>query len=174
MALFQDSLIEHLPYLRAFAQFLTRDRSFSDDLVQETVIRALRSVDKFTPGTNMKAWLSTILRNHFYNELRSRSRIAAYAAVPRPMGQIGEQEVHLQMRDFERAFAALPALQREALSLVGASGFSYQEAAQIVGCAPGTVKSRVSRARTELERLLGQDPATPGPISREPDMPAAA
>ena len=171
---FQDSLVEHLPYLRAFAQFLARDRSFSDDLVQETVLRALRNVDKFTPGTNMKAWLSTILRNQFYNELRSRSRIAAYAAIPQPSGQIGDQEAHLQMRDFERAFTALPAVQREALSLVGASGFSYQEAAQIADCAPGTVKSRVSRARTALDRLLGQDPATSLPISRKPDMPAAA
>jgi RNA polymerase sigma-70 factor (ECF subfamily) len=87
----------------------------------------------------------------------------AYAALPKPMGHHGEQEGQLEMRDFERAFHALPAVQREALSLVGASGFSYGEAAKIVGCAQGTVKSRVCRARMELDRSLGRE------NSAEPD-----
>jgi RNA polymerase sigma-70 factor (ECF subfamily) len=143
---FQDRLVEQLPHLRAFARLLARDRALADDLVQETALRALCNMDKFTPGTNMKAWLSTILRNQFYNELRSRARAAAYATLPMPVVCKGEQEGHVDMRDFERAFHSLPALQREALSLVGASGFSYGEAAKIAGCAQGTIKSRVCRA----------------------------
>lgn len=157
MTSFQNQLIEHLPHLQAFARLLARDRALADDLVQETALRALCNSDKFTPGTNMKAWLSTILRNQFYNELRTRSRAAAYAALPKPAGHNGEQESHLEMRDFERAFRALPAVQREALSLVGASGYSYGEAAKIAGCAQGTVKSRVCRARMELGRTLGRE-----------------
>lgn len=157
MALFQDQLVEQLPYLRTFARLLARNWALADDLVQETALRALSNVDKFTPGTNMKAWLSTILRNQFYNEVRTRSRAAAYAVLPKPAGHHGEQEGMLELRDLERAFRALPAVQREALSLVGASGFSYGEAAEIVGCAQGTVKSRVCRARMELGRRLGRE-----------------
>jgi RNA polymerase sigma-70 factor, ECF subfamily len=164
MALFQDLLVKHIPHLRAYAQLLSRNAAMADDLVQETVLRALCNIDKFMPGTNMKAWLSTILRNQFYNELRFRARMAAYVAIPRPTGHAGEQESRLEMRDFERAFHELPALQREALSLVGASGFSYDEAAEIVGCAQGTVKSRVCRARSELERRMqGETPAAKHP-----------
>jgi RNA polymerase sigma-70 factor, ECF subfamily len=145
-------LVDHLPYLRAYGWSLSRNRAMADDLAQETVFRALCNIDKFVPGTNMKAWLSTILRNQFYSELRSRSLMAAYVAIPRPAGHAGEQEMRIAMRDFERAFRALPAAQSEALSLVGASGFSYEEAAEIVGCPPGTIKSRVCRARSTLDQ----------------------
>jgi RNA polymerase sigma-70 factor (ECF subfamily) len=157
MVQFQELLVEQLPYLRAFARMLARNSMLADDLVQETALRALTNVDKFTPGTNLKAWLATILRNQFYNELRGRARLAAYAeAVPPLAGCDGDQEAHLALREFEEAYHALPAAQRDALSLVGASGFSYEEAARIVGCAEGTVKSRVSRARIELARRLAQ------------------
>jgi len=170
MAPFQEALVENLPRLRAFAQFLARDRALADDLVQETALRALRNSDKFAPGTNMKAWLATILRNQFYNELRTRSRMAALAEMPRAAGQEAEQEVRLDLRDFERAFKALPPAQRDALSLVAASGFSYEEAAEIVGCAQGTVKSRVSRGRSTLERALGrakaEAPTAEAPVGR--------
>jgi RNA polymerase sigma-70 factor (ECF subfamily) len=154
MALFQDMLVEHLPHLRAFALRLCRDRMLADDLVQETVLRALCNIDKFMPGTNMKAWLSTILRNQFYDELRCRSRLAAYVAIPRPIGHEGEQESRLEMSELQREFATLPAVQREALSLVGASGYSYENAAKIAGCPQGTIKSRVCRARATLEQRL--------------------
>lgn len=176
MAQFQAALVEHLGYLRAFAQFLARDRALADDLVQETVLRALCNVDKFVPGTNLRAWLSTILRNQFYNELRSRSRMAAYAGIPRPTGQNCDQESHLEIRDFMRAYRSLPAMQREALSLVGANGYSYEEAAQIAGCAQGTVKSRVSRGRAELARLLDEEnPALqPANASGDDGFPIAA
>jgi RNA polymerase sigma-70 factor (ECF subfamily) len=157
MASFQELLVEHLPHLRNFARMLARDRYLADDLVQETALRALCNMDKFTPGTNMKAWLSTILRNQFYNVMRDRSRITAYLKMPAPTSQSGEQEGRLEMRDFERAFHSLPAVQREALSLVGASGFSYEDAAEAIGCAQGTVKSRVCRARMELSRRLGRE-----------------
>lgn len=157
MASFQDLLVEQLPYLRNFARLLARDSRTADDLVQETALRALANADKFTPGTNIRAWLSTILRNEFYNELRARSRMAAYLKTPLPTSYSGDQEWHLNMRDFERVFHSLPAPQREALSLVGASGFSYEDAAEIIGCAEGTVKSRVCRARAELGRRLGLD-----------------
>jgi RNA polymerase sigma-70 factor (ECF subfamily) len=154
MALFQDMLVEHLPYLRAFASHLSRNRAMADDLVQETAFRALCNIDRFVPGTNMKAWLSTILRNQFLSEMRSRSAMAAYVAIPHPAEHAGEQESRIVMREFERAFRLLPAAQSEALSLVAASGFSYEEAADIVGCPRGTIKSRVCRARSTLERHL--------------------
>jgi RNA polymerase sigma-70 factor (ECF subfamily) len=157
MASFEELLVEQLPHLRNFARMLARDRYLADDLVQETAVRALCNMDKFIPGTNMKAWLSTILRNQFYNVMRDRARISAYLKIPAPTSQSGEQESRLEMRDFERAFASLPAVQREALSLVGASGFSYDDAAETIGCAIGTVKSRVCRARTELTRVLGRE-----------------
>src|SRR5262245_40641258 len=98
MPAFQDLLVEHLPHLQAFARLLALARALADDLVQETALRDLCNMDKFTPGTNMKAWLSTILRNQFYNELRTRSRAAAYAALPKPMGYGGEQEGKLELR----------------------------------------------------------------------------
>ena len=172
MASFQETLVEHLPHLRAFARLLARNRAMADDLVQETVLRALCNIDKFVPGTNMKAWLSTILRNEFYNELRSRARMAAYVAIPRPAGHGGEQESAVEMRDFERAVHELPAVQREALSLVGISGFSYDEAAEIAGCAQGTVKSRVCRARIELKQRL--DGEVPAAANSAPDTQIAA
>ena len=159
MALFQDMLVDHLPQLHAYAWRLSRNRAMADDLVQETAFRALCNIDRFTPGTNMKAWLSTILRNQFYNEMRSRSSMASYVAIPRPAGHAGEQEARIEIRDFERALRALPAAQIEALSLVGASGFSYEEAAEIVGCPTGTIKSRVCRARSTI------DPRTPDKAS---------
>jgi RNA polymerase sigma-70 factor, ECF subfamily len=176
MAFFQDMLVEHLPHLRAFALRISRNRSLADDLVQETMLRALCNNDKFTRGTNMKAWLSTILRNRFYDELRSRSHLAAYDALPQPMEILGQQEAQLQIKDFEREFAALPVQQREALSLVGVSGFSYEEAAEIVRCPQGTIKSRVCRARATLDRKLNGDELAPpaAPVAADESIRLAA
>jgi RNA polymerase sigma-70 factor (ECF subfamily) len=176
MAFFQDMLVEHLPHLRAFALRISRNRSLADDLVQETMLRALCNSDKFLQGTNMQAWLSTILRNRFYDELRARSHFAVYDALPHPTEQAGEQEAQLEMKEIEREFAALPVLQREALSLVGVNGFSYEEAAKIVRCPEGTIKSRVCRARTTLERRLQGDEPKPSmaPIAADEHMPLAA
>jgi RNA polymerase sigma-70 factor, ECF subfamily len=151
-----QNVIDTLPHLRAFAQMLARDRALAEDLVQEAVVRALGHADQFESGTNFKAWITTILRNSYFNEVRHRGQISGLAAIaPReePVTS-GGQEAKLELRDFERAFQALPAAQREALLLVGASGFSYDDAADIVGCAVGTMKSRVARARSHLGHSL--------------------
>lgn len=153
----QEELVSHVPALRAFARSLANDASHADDLVQETVLKAWSNLDSFTMGTNMRAWLFTILRNTFYSEFRKFRREVEdvdgkiAAQVPDKAAQDGVME----MRDFERAFAHLPADQREALTLVGASGLTYEEAAEICGCAVGTVKSRVNRARVRLIEILG-------------------
>src|SRR5215469_8577340 len=151
-----ERIIEQLPHLRAFAVLLTHDRSFADDLVQEAVVRALAHADQFEPGTNFKAWITTILRNSYFNVVRRRSRVAPMSAVgpeDEPTTS-GGQEEHLDLRDFERAFKCLPSAQREALLLVGASGFSYEAAAEVAACAIGTMKSRVARARIQLAHIL--------------------
>jgi RNA polymerase sigma-70 factor (ECF subfamily) len=171
MTRFQDLLVEQLPKLRIYARFLARDRTLADDLVQETVLQALTYSQQFTPGTNLKAWLSTILRNRFLNELRSRSRLADYAAMPKPERHTIDQEIRLELRDLERAFRSLPEAQSEALWLVGAGGFSYQDAAKIVGCPEGTVKSRANRGRVELDRRLAGEPSTTPP-ARVPERTA--
>jgi len=150
------SVIEQLPHLRAFAVGLSRDRGLADDLVQEAVVRALGHADQFRPGTNFKAWITTILRNSYFNVVRQRGRVAPMSAVAPDSEPTtsGGQEEQLGLRDFERAFKCLPSAQREALLLVGASGFSYEAAAEVAGCAVGTMKSRVARARTSLMRRL--------------------
>jgi RNA polymerase sigma-70 factor (ECF subfamily) len=125
-------------------------------LVQETMLRAISHAHQFQPGTNMKAWLTTILRNSYFNEKRSQRRLAEFSSstAGRVTVARGQQEHRLQMRDLRRAMVHLPETQREALALVGASGYSYEEAAKMTGCAVGTMKSRVSRARFELQSLL--------------------
>jgi RNA polymerase sigma-70 factor (ECF subfamily) len=152
-----DDILACLPHLRAFARSLTGDRDRADDLVQDAVLRALSAASQFTPGTNFKAWIFTILRNLYFNEFR-RNR-----ALMRPLeaadleshATAPAQQAGLEFDDFRRAFNTLPAEQREALVLVGADGFRYEEAAAICGCPIGTIKSRVARARSEVGRLLG-------------------
>lgn len=152
----RDELVTHLPALRAFALSLARNGHAADDLVQETILKAWSKFDRFEPGTNMRAWLFTILRNSFYSDLRKHRRELAdsdgiHAA---RLSQKPDHDGHLAMRDFQIAFEKLIDEQREALALVGAMGFSYEEAAATIGCALGTVKSRVSRARKHLAQLL--------------------
>ena len=149
-------LIDHLPALRAFALSLTREGAAADDLVQDTIVKAWTNMDKFQAGTNLRAWLFTILRNTFYSARRKTKRevsdsdgIHAARQATRP-----EHDGRLAMRDFRVAFAQLPDEQREALILVGASGFSYEEAAGMTGVAIGTVKSRANRGRRRLAELL--------------------
>ena len=164
-----QNIIEQLPHLRAFAVLLTHDRSFADDLVQETAMRALAHAGQFRPGTNFKAWVTTILRNSYFNVVRQRSRLAPMSAIA-PEDEpttSGGQEEHLDLCDFERAFKCLPAGQREALLLVGASGFSYEAAAEIAGCAVGTIKSRVARGRIHLGRILDGAASCEEAIARE-------
>jgi RNA polymerase sigma-70 factor (ECF subfamily) len=149
-------ILPYLPHLRGFARFLARDDAQAQDLVQDAVMRALAKSHQFTDGTNLKAWLTVILRNGFYNDLRRKGRCleVSIEVVGDLTSTPGEQEATLQVRDFQRCFGQLTDKQREALLLIGASGFSYLDAAAIAHCAIGTMKSRVSRARAELKRLM--------------------
>jgi len=153
----RDELLASIPNLRAFAVSLCGSSERADDLVQETLMKAWAKFDTFEEGTNLRAWLFTILRNEFYSQVRKKGREVedadgAYAA---RLASQPAQESHMDLRDFRAALAELPDDQREALILVGASGFSYEEAAEICECAVGTIKSRVSRARSRLSDLLG-------------------
>lgn len=157
----KEALIAELPSLRAFAISLCGDPDRADDLVQETIMKAWAAFASFTEGTSLRAWLFTILRNTFFSHRRKHRRevqdvdgIAASHLVAQP-GQLP----HLDLADFRTALERLPPDQREALILIGASGFSYEEAAEICGCAVGTVKSRVSRARDRLSEMLGIESA---------------
>ncbi len=156
---FHDQLIAAIPGLRAFGMSLTARADQADDLVQETLMKAWNHKNSFEAGTNLRAWLYTILRNEFYTQMRKRRREIedADGAYSSKVATPGEQEGHLEMTDLRNALAQLPDDQREAVILVGASGFSYQEVAEICGVAIGTVKSRVSRARERLVTLLGAD-----------------
>src|ERR1700716_357402 len=157
----RESMLAAVPALRAFAMSLCGKMDRADDLVQETLLRALSNIDSFTPGTNMSAWLFTILRNLFRSEYRKRRREVEdgdgrYADT---LKSHPEQHGRVEFEELRMALAKLPPDQREALILVGASGFSYEEAATICCCAVGTIKSRVNRARTRLADQLAIDSA---------------
>lgn len=156
-------LVATVPNLRAFAISLCADVDRADDLVQETLLKAWKRLDSFEEGTNLKAWLFTILRNTYFSDRRKHRREvadedgvhAARQAVP------PEQPGHMDLADFNIALGALSDDQREALILVGAEGFSYEEVAEICGCAVGTIKSRVNRARLKLIDLLALEKEQP-------------
>ena len=162
----RQGLISFLPNLRAFAIALCGDADRADDLVQDTMLKAWNSLDTFQEGTNLRAWLFTILRNTYFSECRRRRRevpdddgeyVAQLCVPPSQHGAVDAQDVL-------RALKELTDDQREALILVGAEGFAYEEAAEICGCAVGTIKSRVSRARTRLQEILNiQGEADYGP-----------
>lgn len=152
----KDELVAFIPSLRAFAVSLSGNRSTADDLVQETLVKAWSKLDSFRPGTNLRAWLFRILRNTYYSELRKRRTEVSHAnGIPAEelICKAG-QPFHVELQEFSEALNTLPPERREALVLVGAVGLSYNEAAEICGCEPGTVKSRVSRARAELAGIL--------------------
>ncbi|MCF6445853.1 RNA polymerase sigma factor [Nereida sp. MMG025] len=152
----RDELVDHLPAMRAFAMSLTRNSATADDMVQDTLVKAWTNIEKFQAGTNMRAWLFTILRNTFYSNRRKAVREVADidGVFTDQLSQKPDHDGRLQMRDFNVAFAQLPDEQREALVLVGASGFSYEEAAETCGVKVGTIKSRVNRGRKRLTELL--------------------
>jgi RNA polymerase sigma-70 factor (ECF subfamily) len=149
---FEEDLVKLIPQLRAYAFAMTRGRESGDDLVQDTLVRALRSQHTFTPGTNLKAWVFTILRHQFITLARRK------LPTPTALSEGGDeapsspaaQEDAVSLRDFHRLLHQLPAKQREALLMIGANGFTYEEAAEITRCSVGTIKSRVSRARAFL------------------------
>jgi RNA polymerase sigma-70 factor, ECF subfamily len=154
-------MLAAVPSLRAFAISLCGNVDRADDLVQEALLRAWGNLDSFEPGTNMSAWLFTILRNVFRSEYRKRRREVedADGTYADSLTSLPNQTSSLEMDEFRKALDLLPSDQREALILVGASGFSYEEAAQICSCAVGTIKSRVNRARTRLAEILSVESA---------------
>ena len=163
---FKEQLALVIPHLRAFGRSLSGNRDVADDLVQETLLKAWAARTRFQAGTNMRAWTFIILRNHYLSQMRrTRFRgewddLTADRLLAAPAGQ----DKHVELSDMQRALLQLPQPQREALILVGAGGFAYEEAAEICGVAVGTIKSRVARGRAALEQILtsGDLPARSG------------
>jgi RNA polymerase sigma-70 factor (ECF subfamily) len=154
---FRDGVLEALPGLRALAISLTQNGDRADDLVQETILKAWNKRDTFEPGTNLQAWLFTILRNAFYTEHRKRAREVedidgTYTST---LATAPDQISRLEMREIQKALMRIRPDKREALLLVGVEGMSYQDAAAVSSVAVGTIKSRVNRARIELAALMG-------------------
>lgn len=153
-----EEIIALIPALRVFARSLCRDRVEADDLVQETLLRAIENIGRFQPGTNLRAWLFTILRNRFYTgwAKRARERTGDADCVSSiPAVATEGQFWHLRMQEMETALHELPRPYRETIILVAVLGESYLQAAEILGCDIGTVKSRMSRARAALRKRLG-------------------
>jgi RNA polymerase sigma-70 factor (ECF subfamily) len=158
----REEVIALIPALRAFAWSLSHNGSDADDLVQDTLIKAWTNKDKFEPGTNLRAWMFTILRNTYYTHVLRRRRevrdeLGEYAGM---LKTPPTQDWSVALRSLQLALQQLPAEHREALILVGAAGLSYEEAAEICGCALGTIKSRVNRARARLLKIMDADNAT--------------
>jgi RNA polymerase sigma-70 factor (ECF subfamily) len=171
---FRGKLIELIPFLRAFARTLCGHRDEADDLCQEALAKAWQSRATFEPGTNLKAWLFMILRNQFYSEKRRAWRQKPWdeATAEQSLVTSGTQHASIALSDVSRAMRLLPNEQREALILVGAGGFAYEEAAKICGCALGTIKSRVARARRTLESVMSG--TGPHPAGARPSVGEAA
>ena len=146
-----------IPRLRAYARVMTKDYDRADDLVQTCLERALRSLNQFTVGTNLRAWLFTILRHAHINEVRRQAKWAGAldSAECEDLFPVGApQEKSIEFRDLHRAFARLSGPDRNVLALVGAEGMSYQDAAEVLDVPIGTVRSRLSRARNRLRTLM--------------------
>jgi RNA polymerase sigma-70 factor (ECF subfamily) len=155
---FKDQLAQVIPHLRAFGRSLSGSRDLADDLVQETLLKAWAARKRFQAGTNMRAWTFIILRNLFLSQMR-RARFKGEwdeLTASKLLAAPASQDRHIELGDMQRALLHLPQPQREALILVGAGGFAYEEAAEICGCAVGTIKSRVARGRVALENLLNE------------------
>jgi RNA polymerase sigma factor (sigma-70 family) len=157
---FKAQLAAVIPQLRAFGRSLSGNRDFGDDLVQETLLKAWAARDRYEAGTNMRAWTFIILRNLFLSQMR-RNRFRGEwddLVADKILSAPASQDKHVELGDLQRALQYLPESQREALILVGAGGFAYEEAAEICGVAVGTIKSRVARGRVALEAvMMGND-----------------
>ena len=155
---FKKELVQLIPHLRAFARTLCGDPAAADDLAQDAMMKAWDARASFQMGTNMKAWTFMILRNQFYSEKRRSWRQSQLdqEAAERTLVAVDDPEAPVALDELRQGLSMLPPEQREALILVGAGGFAYEEAAEICGCAVGTVKSRVSRARRALHAILDE------------------
>ena len=153
---FRKELTDAIPHMRAFARSLTGDAASADDLAQDAMMKAWSARDKFKAGTNFRAWVLTIVRNQFYSDKRRSWRQAEWdqELAERTLPAVDNQEQIVALDELRRGLAELPDDQREALILVGAGGLSYEETAEICGCAVGTIKSRVSRARKALAEII--------------------
>ncbi len=165
---FKSELTALIPQMRAFARSLCRDATAADDLAQDALLKAWNNRASFEPGTNMKAWTFMILRNQFYSDKRRswRSSQLDPEVAERTLEAASNPIASLELDEVRRALACLPDDQREALILIGAGGLSYEEVSEICGCAIGTIKSRVSRARDRLSTIIengsyGQDDILP-------------
>jgi len=157
---FRDQLVALIPSLRSFARGLCGSRDIADDLAQDAMMRGWAARASFTPGTNFRAWMFMILRNQFYTTLRKDKRMTSWdpEVAERVLVEAPAQQDAIHLADVERALLQLPAEQREILMMIGANGLSYEEAAEVIGCALGTVKSRLARGRKALTVLLeGRD-----------------
>lgn len=153
---FRDQLVALLPSLRAFSRGLCGHREMADDLAQDTMMRAWAARASYTQGSNFRAWMFMIMRNQFYTTVRRNSRMTSLdpEVAERVLVVAPAQQNGINVNDVAKALQQLPAEQRETLMLIGANGLSYEEAAQVMGCAMGTVKSRLARGRTALAALI--------------------
>jgi RNA polymerase sigma-70 factor, ECF subfamily len=153
---FKDQLVAIIPSLRSFARGLCGNREMADDMAQDAMMRAWAARDSFTPGSNFRAWMFMILRNNYYTTLRKNSRMVSWdpEVAERVLVTDASQHVGIDVADVAAALQKLSSEQREVLMLVGASGVSYEEAAEIMGCAIGTIKSRLARGRAALALLV--------------------
>jgi RNA polymerase sigma-70 factor, ECF subfamily len=167
-AQFRRELLAAIPSVRAFARGLCGYREIADDLAQETMVKAWAARDRYRPEGNFKAWLFRILRNHYYEQGRRSNRFVEWDQVvaDRVLTAAPAQQGAIHLADVQRGLATLTAEQREAVLLVGPGGFAYEEVAEITGCAVGTVKSRVARARAALTRFV--DGPLPEPLADAP------
>ena len=154
--IFRDNLVAIIPSLRSFARGLCGNRDLADDLAQDAMTRAWSARQSFEPGSNFRAWMFMILRNQFYTTVRKNARMVNVEpeVIERALTVAPSQQERLHVDDVAKALQKLNPEQREVLMLVGANGVPYEEAAQIIGCAVGTIKSRLARGRTALAALL--------------------
>jgi RNA polymerase sigma-70 factor (ECF subfamily) len=153
---FRDQLVALIPSLRSFARGLCGSRDMADDLAQDAMTRAWAARSSYTPETNFRAWMFMILRNQFYTAIRKNRRLTSWdpEVAERVLVEAPAQQDTIHVADVVRALQQLPAEQREVLLLIGANGASYEEAAEIIGCAIGTIKSRLARGRKALALLI--------------------
>lgn len=154
----KESIVEHIRDMRAYAISLARDGDMADDVVQDALVKAWTHFDSFQPGTNLRAWLITIVRNTFYTNIRKSAREQSLPSQQTPIvAEKPAHDGHLQLSEFRRAYEALSEDHREAIMLVGILGFTYEEASEACGAPVGTVKSRAARARAALAEKLDLD-----------------
>jgi RNA polymerase sigma-70 factor (ECF subfamily) len=170
---FRTELVSHLPHLRAVARALTGHRDRADDLVNDTVLKALSAEAQFQPGTYLKAWLMTILRNHYINGLRrTRIEVETIGDIPESALPTAPNQEHVvEVNEVANALQRMSVEHREILVLVSAAGLSYEEASEVCGCAVGTIKSRLNRARNELKKVLAKSRGLAGEPRQDGTVP---